>query len=213
MNNRLADLLPWYVNGTLNADDRAWVEAELARNPAQAADALWLQSLQSRIRENEPAVAANVGLDRAMARIRTERARPARAARPTLGMRVSEWFAGFGLRPALGAAAAVIIVAQGAVLLSMYRANDDLTNQIRAARPATVAPRVEYLRITFKPDAREEEMRLAIAEVKGWLVDGPGSMGDYFIRVPGRTQDAEAALKQNPTVADVARVDRLPTRD
>ena len=212
MNDRLSELLPWYVNDTLDPADRAWVEAELARNPARASEAQWLQSLQSRIRENQPPVAATIGLDRAMARIRAERVRsPGRAARPTALMRVSQWFAGFGMRPALGAAAAIIVV-QGLLMVSMYRTNDELTNQIRAARP-TVAPRVEYLRVTFKPDAKEEEIRLAISEVKGWLVDGPGTMGDYFLRVPGATKDAEAALKRNPVVADVAKVDRLPTRD
>src|SRR5579871_315178 len=170
MNDRLAELLPWYVNGTLDPADRAWVEAEIARDPAGAAEARWLESLQARIRENQPAVAANVGLDRAMARIRAEAASQVRqsgrtaargATQPGALARLAEWFSGLSMRPALGAAAAIVIVVQAGVMISMFRANGELNNEIRAVRPS-IAPPVQYLRVTFKPDAREEEIRLAI---------------------------------------------------
>ena len=44
--DRFDELLPWYVNGTLSDEDRAWVERHLAEHPDARAELDWYQSLQ-----------------------------------------------------------------------------------------------------------------------------------------------------------------------
>ena len=43
---RFSELLPWYVNGTLSDEDRAWVDGYLRDNPAAREELDWYQSLQ-----------------------------------------------------------------------------------------------------------------------------------------------------------------------
>ena len=56
MNERFEELLPWYVNGSLGAEDRAWVDAYLEQNPDARDELAWFRSLQQRVQENAPAV-------------------------------------------------------------------------------------------------------------------------------------------------------------
>ena len=58
MNERFEELLPWYVNGTLGAEDRAFVEAYLEQHPEARSELEWYRSLQQRVQENAPAVPA-----------------------------------------------------------------------------------------------------------------------------------------------------------
>jgi hypothetical protein len=212
MNDRLNEMLPWYANGTLSAADRAWVDAELAAHPEAAAQLRWYQSLQGRMRENAPAVAPNIGFDRAMSMIRAEdRVRAARASMaPTLSARLRDWLTGFGLSPALAVAAALVVV-QGGVILSMMNTMDQQYSEIRSLKGAGAT--TPLLRISFKPDSREEDIRLLLAGIGGSLVGGPGSLGNYYIRTEGNAAGALDRIKGNPIVDSVAIVQQLPTKD
>ena len=61
-NKRFEELLPWYVNGSLGAEDRAWVDAYLAQHPEARSELDWYRSLQTRVQESAPAVPATIGL-------------------------------------------------------------------------------------------------------------------------------------------------------
>src|ERR1700716_964077 len=98
MKPRFDELLPFYVNGTLSADDRSWVESYLSEHPVARAELQWYESLQTKLREDVPAVSSEVGMERALRRIRTEGPAPAAARRPEALVaspmqRVREWFA------------------------------------------------------------------------------------------------------------------------
>ena len=43
--DRFAELAPWYVNGSLSAADRSWVDTYLAEHPEARAELAWFQSL------------------------------------------------------------------------------------------------------------------------------------------------------------------------
>ncbi|NUO73813.1 MAG: zf-HC2 domain-containing protein, partial [Frateuria sp.] len=60
-------LLPWLANGTLESEERAWVEQHLGDCAACQRELAWLQSLRSARRE-EPAPAADTA--RALRRLR-----------------------------------------------------------------------------------------------------------------------------------------------
>jgi preprotein translocase subunit Sss1 len=212
MNERLNELLPWYANGTISASDRAWVDTQLPAHPEARAQLRWLESLQTRMRENAPEVPADIGYGRALAMIRAEeRVRAARASlEPSFGERVRSWFAGFGLTPALAAAAAIVAV-QGVVIFNMKSTMDTQYSEIRSLKEGPAS--APLLRVSFKPDAKEEEIRLLVAGIGGSLVGGPGRLGDYYIRTEGSAAAALDRVKANPIVDQIAVVDRLPVQD
>jgi len=216
MKSRFDELLPFYVNGTLEESDRAWVDEYLREHPKSAAELQWYRTLQDTMQRDAPAVSAEVGLDKVMARIRGERA-PARAAakpaEPSFGERVRGWLAALApqplLRPALAGALAVVVV-QGIVIANL--ATPDNSTEMRTVKPTVVDPG-PFLKVNFKADAREADIRMLLVEVNGSLAGGPGQLGDWYVRIPeARIAAAADQVKASPIVDGVARVDALPER-
>lgn len=217
--NRFDELLPFYVNGTLAEADREWVDAYLREHPQAAAELESCRTLQTRIRADVPAVSSEVGLERAIARIRREGPAPQlvrRAAPPSRWERLSQWLSTLVpqpvLKPAFAAALAVVAV-QGVVIVQMVAERDDESSLIRSMPPAGVVEPGPYLKVNFRSDAREADIRLLLVEVHGSLAAGPGQLGDYYVRVPASMADAVAGkLKASAIVDAVAVVDALPAR-
>jgi hypothetical protein len=218
MKSKFDELLPFYVNGTLAEADRAFVEDWLREHPKAAAELGWYRSLQARLHEDVPAVSSEVGLERALNRIRTEGPAPERARRattpPSLLANVREWFASLMpqpmLKPAFAGALAVVAL-QAVVIVQLLGERDDMS-EIRAVQ-GTVADKGPYLKVNFKADAREADIRLLLVEVNGSLAAGPGQLGDYYVRVPASQVMALAdKVKTSAIVDGVAVVDALPAR-
>jgi len=217
--SRFDELLPFYVNGTLAEGERAWVDDYLREHPAARAELHWARSLQSRLHEDVPAVSSEVGMDRALARIRREGPVPhgvRQAAQPSLwrrlGDRVGAWMPQPVLRPAFAGAVAVAVL-QAVAIVHLLGEREDDVEQIRAMQASTVSEQGPYLKLNFKADAREADMRLLLVELDGTLAGGPGQLGDYYVRVPA---DRVAALgekaRASGIVDAVAVVDALPAR-
>ncbi|HEY2929003.1 anti-sigma factor family protein [Piscinibacter sp.] len=218
MKSRFDELLPFYVNGSLPDADRAWVDAYLREHPAALAELNWYQSLQTKLREDVPAVSSEVGLERALKRIRTEGPAPQRARRaaaPAMLERLRDWFSAIVpqpvLRPAFAGALAVVAL-QTAVIVGLVIEHEDESSQLRAIQ-GSVADTGPYLKVNFKGDAREADIRMLLVEVHGSLAAGPGQLGDYYVRIPEPQLAAVTErLKASGIVDDVAVVDALPAR-
>lgn len=195
MNERFEELLPWYANGTLGPEDRAFVEAYLEQNPDARSELEWYRSLQQRVRENTPTVPATIGLARAMQLIRGDR--------PTFAERVSAFFGNLGLRPSYAFAALAIMAVQGGVILNLLGDARENEEEIRALN----AVRVEegpMLKVSFAPDAKESDIRMLMVQVGGELAGGPGQLGDYYLRVPAGTEAAALAKVQAAPIVQAA---------
>ena len=203
--DRFNELMPWYVNGTISDEDRAWVDTHLRNHPDAQAELAWYQSLQTRMRDNAPAVPATIGLARTMQLIRGDQ--------PSFSERVTAFFAGFGLRPtAAFAGLAVVAVQAGFIFTLLHEPNDD-TDVIRA-KGTVLVTEAPLLKLNFAPDAKEADIRLLLMSVRGDLVAGPGQLGDYYVRVPAGTLDASlVALKANPIVQAAATAPGVPPRN
>jgi hypothetical protein len=205
--DKFEELLPWYVNGTLSAEDRAWVERHLDENPEARAELEWFQSLQSKMMENAPAVPVTIGLSKVMHLIQGDR--------PTWKERINAFLGldNFALRPALVVAGFAIIAVQAGFIFNLVNSAEDDADQIRALR-ATKVEEGPMLRVNFAPDAKEADIRHLLISVEGRIAGGPGQLGDYFIAVPAGKENAAAdALKGHPIVQAVTLAPGLPPRE
>jgi hypothetical protein len=202
---RFAELAPWYVNGSLSATDRTWVDNYLTRNPEARSELAWFQSLQTRIKETIPEVPATIGLNRAMARIRADQ--------PTLAERFGAFVASLTMKPALSMALAVVVLLQGGVIVNMMKNAQEEATEMRALRGQTVEEG-PLVKVNFAPDARESDIRMLLVSVQGTLAGGPGQLGDYYVRVPaGKEAAAAAKLKGMAIVQAVELAPGIPPRD
>jgi hypothetical protein len=217
MKTRFDELLPFYVNGTLDSAERAWVDTYLREHPHAAGELDRCRTLQQRIRADVPAVSSEVGLERALGRIHREGPAPQAARRatpPTLRERLGAWLSTLVpqpvLKPAFAAALAVVAV-QGVVIVQMVAERDDESSLIRSLPPGQVAEQGPYLKVNFKSDAREADIRMLLVQAHGSLAAGPGQLGDYYVRVPAPQAESLAAQFRASAIVDgVAIVDALP---
>jgi hypothetical protein len=204
-NERFAELLPWYVNGSIDATDRAWVDRYLSEHPDARAELSWYKSLQTRIQESVPAVPATIGLSRAMNLIRGDK--------PTFVERITALFGGVALRPALTYALLAVVVVQGGFMANMFNQAREDAGEIRALQAKNVEEG-PLVKVNFAPDAKESDIRLLLVSVQGTLTGGPGQLGDYYVRVPtGKEEQAVAKLKGKPIVQAVELAPGIPPRD
>ena len=116
MKHDVAELLPFYANGTLDAADRARVETELATCSDCTAELRELQALATALRtraDAAPSPPASI-LDDALARIAT----------PTISSAATRLQTAWWGTPARYATAAALVVGIGAAAAAAYRAHE-----------------------------------------------------------------------------------------
>ena len=208
VDKEIRDLLPWYVNGTLRGVDRDRVEAALRNDPSINSVLHWEQAVQQAV-QNDPAleIAEDRGLANVMHRIRSEikpAPQPARKAAP----RLFEWFK---WSPAM-ALACGIVVAQFGIIVHMYqvRGEESAYSDVR-----TVAgKRTEaFVRVTFKSETTESELRTLLHDLHAEIVSGPSQLGDYYLIVKSKAvQSTLTTLQSSSHVESAEIVNALPSR-
>jgi anti-sigma factor RsiW len=206
--DRVHELLPWYVNETLSADERAMVERHVASCAACGREFQTLSQIGAAVTALAPdAPDPAVSLARTFASIdRIERREP-RA-------RVAAWWRAVWTpsvpvaRVALAVQLAIILVLGALVLPPPARESSFTT--LSGSPAASAGAR---LTVVFVPNATEDAIRQALLDVDGAIVSGPSAAGVYVVRLPGRTDDArvEAAIENLRRRSSVIRfVEREP---
>ncbi len=178
------ELLPWYVNGTLPQRQREDVAAHLAECKRCRKEVAFLEEIREGIREgSDGADAGEIGLRRLLREVEREEAR-----KPT-----RSWW-----RPALGLAAAMIIGIQMVLLLNLEREPSDSFTPLSGAEKLGAV-----LQIRFNPAATEAQIRELLQSVNARLVDGPGAIGVYRLRLEGRDIDLRDVVAKLEARTDV----------
>ncbi len=178
------ELLPWYANGTLEEPERARVEAHLAECARCREELSFLTTLAASVRSaDESGAPGEFGGEFGLKRLLREvgQSPPNRAS--ARGAHRTWW------RPALAAAAVLVIAVQGVVIGRLYQQTTYLQPLSGPAAAAGVV-----LQVRFDPGARESDIRAALQSVDGTLVGGPGALGVYRVRLRGLADDDAAAL-------------------
>lgn len=205
-------LIAWYANGTLGAADRQRVEAALGRSHETSTILAWERMVRAAVREDPTfAVAADHGLARVMQRIRSE-------AKPVSSKRVRHgWFSGPIARfigpPALALACTVVAV-QFAVIVQIWPGKDATEGYSEIRSVSARGQKFDsFLRVAFRPDAREANLRALLREVRAEVVAGPSQIGDYYIVVDKENvQAALGILQASAFIESVEVTHELPLR-
>jgi hypothetical protein len=170
-------LLPWLANNTLAGAERVEVEAHVASCERCRRELAYLESLRGSIAdmENVPGP-GEFGLNRLLQDVRRQ---PRHAQR-------RRWLA-----PALAASLAVIVL-QGVMLAQMWMHPANIVPLGRELQDADV------LQIRFEPRATEADIRSALQAVGANVIDGPGALGIYRVRlepgVSGKSMEVSRAI-------------------
>jgi anti-sigma factor RsiW len=203
--HKVADvLLPWFVNGTLDQDELAFVEQHLSECVRCQREVQWLRELRAACIDGEAAPGASTvfrNLRRQLDQPRAGRGRGASLRK--LWKRAPPWS-----RWAMAAELAAI-VALGAVLLPT---TDGLAPYRTLGARSAAAP-TGSLVVVFDPTTPESELRRMLRKAEARVADGPTQTNAYVLKVAAQRQvEAVQALRAEPAVVLVEQLDRVENR-
>jgi hypothetical protein len=198
----ISDMMPSYVNGTLDDASRRQIENVLKNSPSAQAEVSWLKRLREQIKGDKDIVQLppeDAGLDRLMTLIAAEKSGKVTTIAP-LSASSSKW-----VKPALAIAASVMF-AQAIGLFVLFN-NGPTADTIRTLAGGATASQGATLQVTFKPATTESQMRASLALIDGEIIGGPGVLGVYTIRTKkGTGSNSANKLLQQKSVIDTVTV-------
>jgi anti-sigma factor RsiW len=178
-------LLPWYVNGRLEAAELQAVEDHLADCAECRADLRVQRRLQAEIAQL-PMNVENGWADmrRRLAAEAPDAALPTPQARPVGQVAATPQRRGWlGWAVAAAAGLPLAILGSQSLIGGAAASYHALSAPPQAALPGNVV-------VMFRPDTREAELREALTANGARLVDGPTAAGGYVLRVPDASRPA-----------------------
>ncbi|MEQ8366297.1 MAG: hypothetical protein RIB61_06265 [Roseicyclus sp.] len=172
-------LLPFYVNGSLDAEDKAIVEAALVDDPDLQADLEALSSIRETMRADadDARSPGEFGLARLMRDLDKEPGRAAPAPAPAIARaaRGRLWQIAAGVLLAIGLVQGVLLYQAGGEGFRLASGGD----QTQAV-----------MTVAFNPDAREADIRTLMLDVGVEIIAGPSAIGLYELScTPGIALD------------------------
>jgi anti-sigma-K factor RskA len=198
--HKVADvLLPWFVNGTLDADERAFVERHLEQCVRCQREVEWLRDLHQAciVAEADPvATAAARKLRRRLEEPRDQH--EAMAALRRLWNHLSRW------SHWIAATEFAVIVVLGAWLLV---AGDSPALYRTLGAKDVAAPASGSVVIVFDPKTTEADLRRMVRDAGARIVDGPTQANAYILEIPAQRRDeAITALRAERAAVLVERL-------
>jgi hypothetical protein len=218
MREKFLQLLPFYVNQTLSADERAFIEQTLREQPKLQAEVDFAKALQRTVLQDAAQAPAEIGLDRLLAQIQADQGNHAAkkstevpSARSTaeLSAPPMRWWQrllgdGNWMQPAL-AMSLLVIATQSFLLLQKPQYAGQYRGEPAPGASVGTHPQSAYLSVVFQPTISEAQLRLTLASLDAEIVTGPGAAGEYRLRLPAETLlRAQANLQQGGLVVSVA---------
>jgi hypothetical protein len=228
---RTQELLPWLVNGTLDAAETAPLEAHLAACSRCRDDAETVRRLRTTVLEAGPSGRVEEGWAALQVRLDAETAAAASGLRPggitppaasgsaapralaaLVGLFTAArpsgprrgWRAALPLAVALQAV--VIVVLAGALVLLVPR------SEPYHALGNGAAPLEAQAVVRFAPQATDAQVAEALRAVDAHVVGGPTGTGAWLLRLPDASPAVLAQLRAQPGVTGVESLQGGPSR-
>lgn len=200
--HRLAqELLPWLMNGTLDADESVRVSEHLAHCSRCQSD---LEE-QARLRTLDLEARPHADVDRGWASLRSRlNVRGVAQPHPVAGSLRLWWKWGLPLAVALQAA---VILVLAVALIAVSSPSE--TYRAMGAAPPVVEPNGL---IVFRRDATNEQMLDALRSGNARIVGGPTVTGAYLLRLGTVGPESLARLRSQPGVIAVESLQGAPAK-
>lgn len=189
-------LLPWYLNGTLSAEERTAVSAHLQGCPSCRQELDDLARMRTRIRQASdagPLPSADLA-QAVLARVRTEALRqstrstalpPAHAAPDGFLAAADRWLRSLLLPQWVPTLVSAVLIAQLGLLswsFLRYPTPDTTSSDSVTSRGLDIT--TVRLEIEFQPGATIEQARTLIQSMQGRVTAGPTATGAFIIELP-----------------------------
>lgn len=186
--HELDKLLPWYVNGTLEGEERRAVEDYVARSQHARDQVALLSRIREAVREEQPGSPGAFGLARLRAAMNETRPSPA----PREG--ATRW-------RMVAAAAGVVVMVQAGLLFNRWQ-------EPPAYQPLGTGDGAALL-VSFSDRATAADIQALLNDIDATIRSGPGSLGLYRLELGEGVDEAEALsiLRAASGVVDEARRD------
>jgi anti-sigma factor RsiW len=208
----ISELIPWYVNDTLDIGERERVAQHIAKCPACAEEITRCRTIAAVVRSADMSglEPSKERVARMMARIEATDGSQSESRRGF----VREWIRKIRLifeetpspfRWMVAAQAAVIVLLAGVVVLQFSGSPERL---YRTLSDATISPSGgSHIQVVFAEDTTEREMRALLENIGATIVSGPSQIGVYTLRVAagdadpaGQIRETLAVLRAHPKV-------------
>jgi hypothetical protein len=206
-------LLPWFVNGSLSAQEAARVSAHLQHCAGCRQETRWLTQLREAVQDDATQEAMHLGMQRIWGKIE-QAAQPPEPQRTRLQQgwaRAREQLASIAhgfTHTRLAGALSVLLVAllSGAWWWSPWPHGSPTEAPYRmlSAMPPKVAPgsaSEAQIAVIFKQDASRETIATLLQDTRSRLLTGPTPEGAYVLAVDAaRMRTTLQALQQRPDI-------------
>ncbi|PKM30326.1 MAG: hypothetical protein CVV07_07910 [Gammaproteobacteria bacterium HGW-Gammaproteobacteria-11] len=169
-------LLPFYLNGTLSAEETAYVEQALAEHPELQEELAFLRALREHLEDQQDTANSpgELGLKRLQQQLNSPKPRTA-----TQGWRVA------------AIAASFMLMLQTAVTWQ----KDEPIHYIPAGGSSEAGITGTLVSVTFVPSATEQQIRAVLLDSNSLIVNGPSALGIYQLLVDDADKQALARLQ------------------
>lgn len=190
--------LPWYVNGTLEVEERAAVQAHLGRCARCQADAAWQFRLRAEAGEDRASREATPrdDFERDWVALLEQLDPPRMAAAPGRGFR-ARWPGSWSRWLAIAATAQAVVIA--ALALALWVSPSRPADAYRALGQPSPIVAANAL-VVFHADATEAQIRRALRACDARIVGGPTTTDAYLLAVPDLGPRTLAKLRSEPAV-------------
>jgi len=203
MNNNLSKndielLLPFYVNGSLDANEQQKVEQALENDLELQQELLYLQALRTQVqqqqRDNSP---GELGLKRLQKTLAEQKAN-------NTAMQQTADSSFYANRWRLAAIAACLML----VVQTVVDYNSGSNIYSAAGGKTVIQHQGQLVSVTFAPDVTEQAMRQFLLETNVVIVDGPSALGIYRLSVTDNLDHVMTLFKARPDLIESIQKDQ-----
>ena len=189
--DRFHELLPFYLNQTLDASDKGWMESHLSTNKLAQQQLQFEKVLRATVQETQPKSNESERLSKLLKALAADR-KSKKSAQGLMGW----WNAiASGSRlsiPVPALATCCILILGQAVYIAAVNTENPASSQYRGITAPCAAN--AGIKLLLKPDAKYADVVLELRKVEATLGAGPSESGEIWITLPASRSPQEALV-------------------